>query len=59
MEQTKLNDLYRLIICLTIIIIASILVGLGKLDINVFIVVITGISSFYLGKASNKGSLLD
>lgn len=52
------SDLYRLIICLVITIVASILVGLGKLDINVFIVVITGISSYYLGKSSNSGSIL-
>jgi len=55
----KSDDLYRLIICLAIILVSSILVGYGKLDINVFIVVITGISSYYLGKSSNKGSIIE
>ena len=52
------SDIIRAIICFLIIIVVSLLVGLGKLDINVFLVIITGISSYYLGKSSDKGGLI-
>lgn len=52
------QDLIRACICLFVIIVSSILVGFGKLDASVFIVVITGVSGYYLGKSSNSGSIL-
>lgn len=53
------KDLIKAVICLTVIIVCSILVGFGKLDINVFIIIISSVTSYYLGKSSNKGSVID
>lgn len=57
-EPNNRNDLYRAILCFLIIIVMSILVGYGKLDVSVFLVIITGITSYYLGKTSDKGGLI-
>lgn len=52
------KDLIKATICLVVIITAAILVGFGKLDINVFIVIISSVTSYYLGKTSDKGSII-
>lgn len=44
---------------MAVIIIAAILVGLGKVDISVFILIITGVTTYYLGKSSSKGGIID
>lgn len=53
------KDVQKAIITLVIIIVCALFVSNGKLDISVFMVVITGVSGYYLGKSSNQGSLLD
>jgi len=58
-EPNNRNDLYRAILCFIIIVTMSILVGFGKIDVSVFLVIITGITSYYLGKSSDKGSLIN
>lgn len=52
------QDLTRAIMCLVVIIVCAFLVGFGKVDVNVFILVISSITSYYLGKSSSQGSIL-
>lgn len=52
------QDLIRAVICFIMIVVCSILVGLGKIDVSVFIVVIAGVSGYYLGKSSSSGSII-
>ena len=52
------QDIIRAIIVIVIVIASSILVGFGKIDTNVLVVVFTGITSYYLGKTSSTGGLL-
>lgn len=52
------NDLYRLIIALCMIVVSALLVSSGKLDVVVLITVFSGVSVYYLGKSSDKGSII-
>lgn len=55
-EEKK--DLQRAIICLVLIVVSAFLVYVGKADIGVFVLVFTGVTAYYLGKSSDKGSLI-
>jgi uncharacterized membrane protein len=52
------QDLYRALVALVIIVACAILVSGGKMDIAVFAVIIAGVSGYYFGKASDKGSII-
>lgn len=56
MENTNQarTDVIRLIICVLVIIIGAIFVWFGKADFSVFIQILTGIVSYYLGKTSSQ-----
>lgn len=51
------QDIIRAIICLVVIIVCAILVNGGKVDVSVFLIILTGVTSYYLGKSSSQGSL--
>jgi hypothetical protein len=53
------SDLYKAVIALVVIIVCAILVYGDKLNIAVFAVIISGVTGYYFGKSSDKGSLLE
>ena len=52
------NDIIRAVIALVMIVITALLVSQGKASIEAFMIVISGVSVYYLGKISNNGKLL-